>query len=291
MHRLILLTFGIVLLLIVCLTIWPRSKYAMKFWFISAVELDDEDFDYLLNDDQTSINITSSRSTYQDYFSYGLNHSSLTRINSTGYEDYIYGPFHVPIKFTAHNQSFTSFNIFVDGYVTFTNSHGYLSVCPFYSDIDTSRKGAIYHGEFRDENMLKSIGDDVRNLCKYDSFVPIWAYVVTWFECRPSYIRDHDVYFGANSDYSNTFQLIMTSNGLQSFAFFNFVRLDWPNDVIESSFSSSYYYSFFESFHYSNGESIFEDQSLRNLTEKSNMGRPGRWFISFNNTDCDYPVN
>ena len=137
--------------------------------------------------------------------------------------------------------------------------------------------------------MLQSIGTDIRNLCKNNSFVPTWAYVITWYNSQPvrnyyssSYINS--VYSSQN--FSNTFQLLLTSNGNESYAMFNYVSMDWPNEYVSNHFTSTYYYSFYGDLEYSYGQKIFESNSVRNLTDKSNMGRPGRWFLSFNNTNC-----
>lgn len=132
--------------------------------------------------------------------------------------------------------------------------------------------------------MLQSIGTDIRNLCKNNSFVPTWAYVITWYNSQPTssyYTRNY-----AYSNVSSTFQLLLTSNGNESYAMFNYVRMDWPNEYVSSYFSSSYYYSFYGDIYRSYGQKVFESSSLRNLTDNSNMGRPGRWFLSFNNTNC-----
>ena len=164
-----------------------------------------------------------------------------------------------------------------------------LSLNPFYSDIDMRRNGKIYYGEIRDENMLRSIGSDVRKLCKYDAFLPTWAYVVTWFECRPFFIRSRNSNYGADSNHKNTFQLLLISNGNESFAMYNYVRLDWPNYEIYKSFSSGYDFSFFSAYTGSRyGQYSFENTLVRNLTERSNMDKPGRWFFKFNNTKCGF---
>jgi hypothetical protein len=149
------------------------------------------------------------------------------------------------------------------------------------------KKGTIYHGEIQDAKMLKSIGSDIRNLCKYeDEFKPIWAYVVTWYECRPFYTNGDNRYYGAESNFTNTFQLLLVSNATQSFAMYNFISMDWPNNAISRLFSSNYYSSDIETFNSHYYQFIIENKSVRNLTENSNMAKAGRWFISFNNTKC-----
>lgn len=60
--------------------------------------------------------VTSTPFSSDDYFFYGLNHSSL--INASGYDDFTYGPFIVSTNFTAFNKSYNSFYINVNGYVS-----------------------------------------------------------------------------------------------------------------------------------------------------------------------------
>ena len=96
-----------------------------------------------------------------------------------------------------------------------------------------TQKGAIYYGEITDGEILGRIGSDTNSLCKYNNqhFSPTWAYIVTWYECIPfpsvrSYTQRN----------SNTFQVLLTSNGYESFAIFNFIRMDWPNNYFSKAF-------------------------------------------------------
>ena len=77
----------------------------------------------------------------------------------------------------------------------------------------------------------------------------------------------------------------MISNGKDSYAMFNYIRLDWPNDVLKHNFTSK---SLFYLIPIKEIEITIENKTVRNLIEKSNMGRNGQWFISFNNTNCRF---
>ena len=169
-----------------------------------------------------------------------------------------------------------------------SNKFIYLSIFPFYADIDMTRKGAIYHGEVTDVRIRYSIGAEVRKLCKDPNYSPTWAYIVTWYGCEPNSINSsfinpsHDV----ESDYSNTFQLLMISDGFQSFAMIKYVKMDWPDEAVVKEFSSYYNFfvqdlSAFPSPTTRNDMVMFENKSVRNLTHGSNMNRSGHWFISF----------
>ena len=135
----------------------------------------------------------------------------------------------------------------------------------------------IYHGEINDEKVIKSISRDVNKNCKYNEsrFTPKWTYIVGWFELEDDFI----------GNYSNIFQLIMTSNGKDSFAIFNFDSLNSLN-TFDLTFYTFIGYSMADTL-MSDRISI-EEKSMRNLIEKSNMNRSGQWFISFNNTNCHF---
>lgn len=97
-------------------------------------------------------------------------------------------------------------------------------------------------------------------------------------------------------NYSNTFQLLLTSNGNVSFAMFNFVRLEWPNDFV--AFNNFYIHigsllvdgsrKVIAKSAIINDQLVFlNESSMRNkLVEESNMDRPGRWFINFDDVNC-----
>lgn len=136
----------------------------------------------------------------------------------------------------------------------------------------------IYHGEIKDEKVIASISRDVNKMCKYNQsnrFTPKWTYIVSWFEFEDDFI----------GNYSNIFQLIMTSNGKDSFAIFNYVHLNSLN-----TFNLTFYtfIGYFMADTLKSDKLSLEEKSMRNLIEKTNMNRSGQWFISFNNTNCHF---
>lgn len=169
-------------------------------------------------------------------------------------------------------------------------------MCPFKVKLINKDKRIkldekVLHGEITDEKTIKSIGSDIRSICKYDQFIPTWSYLFTWFV--------NAVSFKGNStgmNYSNMFQLLLTSNGNVSFAIFNFVRLEWPNDFdafnnffihIGSLFVDRSRVVIAKSTIINDQLVFLNDSSMRNkLIEESNMDRPGRWFASFDDANC-----
>ena len=144
-----------------------------------------------------------------------------------------------------------------------------------------SLKGAIYYGEITDGEILGSIGSDINSLCKNNNqhFSPTWAYIVTWYECAPYTFGTYNTQRN-----SNTFQMLLTSNGNDSFAILNYISMNWPNNNFKKSFTSGYSLRSYNL----NVNRIIENVTVSNLIDKSNMERPGRWFINFNNTNCRF---
>jgi nidogen (entactin) len=232
-------------------------------------------------------NQTNQTSQYEDYFQYGLNHSLVLKLR--GHDDHIYSDFKIRTGFRVYNQNFTSFDIDTDGKLNFRNrATGYsLRLLPFECDIDTRFEGSILHTEINQTNLLDSIGADIRKACNGTWFNPTWAYSVTWYLVRPYYRKNGDILYGSKSNSSNTFQIVLASNGRASFALFKYVRLDWPNSDLDVTFESGYRMT--DSM-FGITKKIFESSnspiSKANLLNKSNMETPGTWILTFNHTRC-----
>lgn len=146
-------------------------------------------------------------------------------------------------------------------------------------------KGLINYGEIKDAEKIEEIGSEISSLCKYSNYTPSWVYLVTWYECEAYTLYSY------LSKYVNTFQLLLVSNGNESFAMFNYIRMDWPTDNHYKDFSSGYNLknqSIYSMRSHSQLNVNIEISSVQNLIENSNMGKAGRWFISFNNTRCRF---
>lgn len=103
-----------------------------------------------------------------------------------------------------------------------------------------------------------------------------WAYVVTWNDA-PVYLGLEDRY-GTKFQYRNIFQLLLSTNGAQSFAIFNYRRMDWPNEYINSTFIAGY--------NAADTNWLVLANSTKTLVEKSNVDVPGRWVLPLNDIKC-----
>lgn len=147
---------------------------------------------------------------------------------------------------------------------------------PFEADIDMSKYGEIRHVEI-DSRMFYSIGERIRNLCKMESYTPKWAHIVTWYESR-AHKYPFQLSYESSLRFKNTFQLLMVTDGSDSFAFYNYVRMEWPNHIITSDFEVGYkLISEFSPIY----QLAFMKNQLNNLVNKSNL-----FLIKFRNKKC-----
>ena len=179
------------------------------------------------------------------------------------------------------------------------NSHYRLSIVPFDGNPSTNQSDWILHGEITQRKLLESIGDDVRNLCQMKSFIPTWAYIITYYENAPRLlpynqlnyhqlmaIQDEDEY-DKMASLKNTYQVLFVTNGNDSFAIYRYIKMEWPNNLFKpNNFEAGFYFDDFTNRKI--GKYLIENSSLSNLVENSNMGIPGRWFINFNNDNCRF---
>lgn len=156
---------------------------------------------------------------------------------------------------------------------------------PFDADIDMREIGEIRHIEI-DPELLYSIGESIRGFCEMESYTPKWAHVVTWYETR-SHVYSFYPSYKSRLLFKNTFQLLMVTDGTNSFAFYNYVRMEWPNDVITSDLKTGYKLisKFFTIYHLA-----FVKNQVNYLVNNSNIRIPGRWFMTFKNPICFYGI-
>lgn len=98
---------------------------------------------------------------------------------------------------------------------------------------------------------------------------PDWAYIVTWNDA-PVYLSLDDRY-GSKFQFRNVFQVVLTTDGVQSFAIFNYKRLDWPNEYINSTFVAG--------INAADTRYYILATNKSTLIGHSNVNAPGRWVL------------
>lgn len=91
----------------------------------------------------------------------------------------------------------------------------YKLIAAFLSDIDTSAAGSVYYRQTQDENLLERASSDVKGHFQgYQDFKATGLFIATWEDVG---------YFPANSTKLNTFQIVLVSDGSDTFAILNYL--------------------------------------------------------------------
>lgn len=224
--------------------------------------------------------------TKADYFKIGFNNSTYKEI--VGKDDYLEAVFFNISQIQLNNYTYKvylNYMVSVNGRFFLRSATNQLEIFPFGADADLRLHGSIRYNQIFDQNLLELISDDVNEYCPNLSFKSTWAFLITWNEVRPYNSFMGNSYHGANSAYKNTFQMILTTDGRNTFSIFNYERLDWPNSFINMTFESGYTDGF--NFNFNNIEYSLESKNKSRLLHESNINNPGRWVIKFDNRFCN----
>ena len=141
------------------------------------------------------------------------------------------------------------------------------ALAPFWSDINTERCGEIYYREATNIQTLMMISNDVQRL---DStllgYQASRAYIITWYKvCAFS--------LSISASWTNTFQLVITTNGTHTFVIYNYDQINWYD-----------YGSTLAGYNAGNGHtySILVQPYVRSfskLKSDSNVNKPGKWIF------------
>ena len=181
------------------------------------------------------------------------------------------GLIHLKSEFTYFDLKFANLSINVNGYITLgreasikvlssdSNLANTAIIFPFLTDFDLRVSGTILYKEERNPLILKLIKLDTNLLDK--NFEPNWSFIATWNRA-PS----HNYY--QNSSITNTFQVVLTTDGVKSFIVFNYGKLMFSNEYAKAGFYSGNYMNFYLD-EYSNSK------NLKNIMNRSNVNKSG----------------
>ncbi|KAM9299507.1 alpha-tectorin-like [Gastrophryne carolinensis] len=120
----------------------------------------------------------------------------------------------------VNNNGVISFNTAVSQYTpdAFPLTDGQVFVTPFWADVDVELGGTVYYRETRDPALLERITTDMKKHLPELSFEATWAFIATW----------HDVvFYGAAVKKRNTFQAVLTTDGMKYLAILNYKDIQW----------------------------------------------------------------
>ncbi|XP_067311913.1 nidogen-2 isoform X1 [Pseudorasbora parva] len=169
-------------------------------------------------------------------------------------------------------------------------------IAPFLADIDTSKgKGSIFYRQTESPTVLKRVEADVKRGFPDAMFTPTYAFIATW-ENVSAY--EEVTRSSSPSNRVNTFQVVLAYNEKDTYALFLYpedglqffgtrpkesynVEIELPARVGFTRGELSYFFfSRTEGPYYS---VTSNEQSVKNLYQKGNIGEPGVWLFHVGN--------
>ncbi|XP_063292244.1 alpha-tectorin-like [Pelobates fuscus] len=91
-------------------------------------------------------------------------------------------------------------------------------ITPYWADSDNEIEGKVFYSERTDSETLERIEKDMAHYFPNLYFKPVWSFVATWYKMA---------YYGSESDKTNTFQAILTTDNHRSIVMFNYGDMQW----------------------------------------------------------------
>lgn len=240
---------------------------------------------------------------YRNFFDFGPKAGDF---NLTKLDDH-YVLVQKPISFKFFDKYFQSFYLSSNGLIKLLeknstvssqeeiNLHHYTEhfpilnktlIAPYWVDMITGADGDVFYRLVTDKSTLNDVSFEIDRLTKANyasSYKPSWVAIVTWYQMKS--------FMTPTKSHKNTFQLIMTTNGEDSYVLFNYGRLQWPSEnayiEVEAGFNFGDNVQFFR----------MEGSGTHNISQlenKSNVNMRSKWlfkvdsyeeFLSFSSKD------
>ncbi|CAJ0961127.1 unnamed protein product, partial [Ranitomeya imitator] len=153
-------------------------------------------------------------------------------------------------------------------------------IAPFWADVDVTIAGDIYYRESTDPQLLERATSDIRTYFHDLKFNAQWIFVATW---------DQVAFHGSQTNKTNTFQVVLTSDGSFTFIFFNYQDIQWttgifsggsPMDGVGGVAALAGLSSDVTDNHFYITGSLMP--AIINVTQTSNVKVKGRWVFKVN---------
>ncbi len=164
-------------------------------------------------------------------------------------------------------------------------------ISPFWADVDLSaHRGFIYYRQTTDANVLNKALTDVKTAFpSIANLAPLqWAFVATWLNV--SFFNDVECQSKHNK--SNTFQLALVTDGVHSFAIFNYNQIQWTTGTASGAPNCSGLGGTPARAGFDNGEGQMSiipgscNQTILNLASKSaGSNTPGKYVFQVNKAE------
>lgn len=194
-----------------------------------------------------------------------------------------------PVEEPQTNDFFNSFPLFPD-----LNQDGEFErnvlIAPFWADVDTSNnRGNIYYRQSTESTLLNEVTNEVRNLfILYSDYTATWAFIATW-----DGVSFYNHQEASQFDPRNTFQVVLTTDGLNTFAFFRYDTVQWSagttlNGDPETGLPTQNNHQAVIGFNRGDGLNGYEDgfpSNVLNLPTDSNVDAPGLYAFKIDSED------
>lgn len=204
----------------------------------------------------------------------------------------------ISIPFPFFDQNHNSLFVNTNGVISFTTSVSQYTpdrfplgdnrrlVAPFWADVDTTVAGKVIYRETSVQGLLQRATDDITKIyvhCK--NFRAGWLLIATWYEVA---------FYGAQGDYrnkNNTFQAVLTTDGMHSFVIFNYNKITWTTGTASSGNSSGLGGTPAQAgYNAGDGVRFFNipgsgTHQVLDLPNQSNVAVPGRWMYRIDSKD------
>nr|XP_009911479.1 PREDICTED: alpha-tectorin-like [Haliaeetus albicilla] len=192
----------------------------------------------------------------------------------------------------VNNNGVISFNALVSQFTpeAFPLTDGRAFVAPFWADVHNGIRGEIYYRESTEPELLRRASKDIRKHFRdMSSFSAIWIFIVTWEEVT--------FYGGSSTTPVNTFQAVLITDGVLSFAIFNYHEISWTTGTASggdplTGLGGVMAQAGFNGGNITNFFSIPGSRTpdIVNIEETTNVNVPGRWAFKIDGREID-PAN
>ncbi|KAJ8035366.1 Sushi domain-containing protein 2 [Holothuria leucospilota] len=194
-----------------------------------------------------------------------------------------------PLPEPQTNDFFNNFPLYPD-----LNEDGELEknvlIAPFWADVDTSNnRGNIYYRQSTESTLLNNVTNDVRNVfILYSDYIATWAFISTWENV--SFYNHQE---SSSLDPRNTFQVVLTTDGLNTFVFFLYDTVEWSagttlNGDPETGIPTQNNHQAVIGFNRGDGLNGYEDgfpSNVLNLPTDSNVDASGLYAFKIDSED------
>ncbi|XP_014679278.1 PREDICTED: sushi, nidogen and EGF-like domain-containing protein 1, partial [Priapulus caudatus] len=161
-------------------------------------------------------------------------------------------------------------------------------VAPYWADVDLSRNhGHVTFFETQDAQHLNRINDDIRStFINSQDFSARAAFVATW--------KDVTYFGGSKRTDTNTFQVLLVTDRVQTFAIFLYNELTWTTGTASKGdpISGLGGYAAQTGFNAGDGQRYLAvvgsgTIAALNLKDTSNVGVPGKWIFRVGSSEIE----